>query len=196
MTNVLIPFLAAQAELASVGCIPQAMAEPPVVLEEPTEAYEPDDPPLWLYRERTVALLKRYLRLSVEVGRLPSLLGREFFRTRVTHYRVGTFEDAVIFVHDVDRSLGRLNEQERKLLAIIVFQEHTHDEAARRMRLWRRTLSRRYHMALDQLSEIFLEGGLLVRLPQVESRRETESAETCQEGENDDFSVSDSADSK
>jgi hypothetical protein len=33
------------------------------------------DPDLWLYRKRTVALLKRYLRISIEVGRLPSLLG-------------------------------------------------------------------------------------------------------------------------
>jgi predicted DNA-binding protein (UPF0251 family) len=188
--------MAAEGELASLGCVSRSIAAPPVMLEEPAGTYEPDDPHLWLYRERTVALLKRYLRLSVEVGRLPSLLGREFFRTRVTTYRVGTFEDAVIFVHDVERSLGKLNEQERKLLAIIVFQEHTHDEAARRMRWWRRTLTRRYHMALDQLSQIFLEGGLLVRLPQVESRRNTESAEPCQEEEKDDFSVSDSADSK
>jgi len=36
---------------------------------------------LWLYREQTVKMLRRYMRLSVEVGRLPSLLGREFFRT-------------------------------------------------------------------------------------------------------------------
>jgi hypothetical protein len=35
------------------------------------------DPDLWLYRERTIALLKRYLRISIEVGRLPSLLGRD-----------------------------------------------------------------------------------------------------------------------
>jgi hypothetical protein len=27
------------------------------------------DPDLWLYRDRTVAMLKRYLRLSIEVGR-------------------------------------------------------------------------------------------------------------------------------
>jgi hypothetical protein len=49
-----------------------------------------DDSDLWLYRDRTVGLLRRYMRLSVEVGRLPSLLGREFFRTRVTSYRVST----------------------------------------------------------------------------------------------------------
>src|SRR5450755_2465766 len=64
------------------------------------------DPDLWLYRERTLGMLRRYQRLSVEVGRLPSLLGREFFRTRVTSYHAGTFEDAVIFVHDVARGLA------------------------------------------------------------------------------------------
>lgn len=42
------------------------------------------DPDLWLYRERTIALLKRYLRISIEVGRLPSLLGRELFRSKVS----------------------------------------------------------------------------------------------------------------
>ena len=38
------------------------------------------DAELWLYRDRCIALLKRYVRLAVEIGRLPSLLGREFFR--------------------------------------------------------------------------------------------------------------------
>ena len=58
---------------------------------------------MWLYRERTVALLRRYLRISIEVGRLPSLLGRELFRSKVTSYRMTSFEDGVIFVHDVER---------------------------------------------------------------------------------------------
>ncbi|SRR6266496_1057319 len=53
---------------------------------------------MWLYRERTVALLRRYLRISIEVGRLPSLLGRELFRSKVTSYRMTSFEDGVIFV--------------------------------------------------------------------------------------------------
>src|ERR1700688_3050553 len=66
------------------------------------------DPDLWLYRERTIALLRRYLRISVEVGRLPSLLGRELFRSKVTSYRMSSFEDAVIFVHDVERALHQL----------------------------------------------------------------------------------------
>jgi hypothetical protein len=50
-------------------------------------------------------------------GRLPSLLGREFFRTRVTSYHAGTFEDAVIFVHDVASGLAQLGGFENKLIA-------------------------------------------------------------------------------
>src|SRR5690349_8784709 len=68
------------------------------------------DPDLWLYRERTVALLRRYLRISLEVGRLPSLLGRELFRSKVTSYRMSSFEDGVIFVHDVEHVLDQLND--------------------------------------------------------------------------------------
>jgi hypothetical protein len=77
------------------------------------------DPDLWLYRERTLGILRRYQRLSIESGRLPSLLGREFFRTQVTSYHAGTFEDAVIFVHDVARGLAQLGAFEHKLIARI-----------------------------------------------------------------------------
>jgi len=62
------------------------------------------NPDLWLYRKRTEAILRKFFRMSVEVGRLPSILGSEFFRTHVTSYSVSSFEDAVIFVHDVERS--------------------------------------------------------------------------------------------
>ena len=122
------------------------------------------DPDLWMYRGRTAAILRRYMRLSVEVGRLPSLLGREFFRTRVTSYHVTTFEDSVIFVHDVEKSLEQLDELERKLIATMVLQDYTQEEAAGRLGCTRRTVMRRFPEALDRLSDIFLKGGLLTRL--------------------------------
>jgi hypothetical protein len=146
------------------------------------------DPDLWLYRERTVGMLRRYHRLSVEVGRLPSLLGREFFRTRVTSYHAGTFEDAVIFVHDVARGLAKLGAFEYKLIARIVLQNYTHNETARLLGCWRRTVGRRFPEALDQLTDIFLEAGLLVRLPSTDVARD----KTCQEGGSGEISVSDS----
>ena len=33
-----------------------------------------------IYRGRTVAMLRKYMRYSIETGRLPSLLGREFLQ--------------------------------------------------------------------------------------------------------------------
>jgi DNA-directed RNA polymerase specialized sigma24 family protein len=123
-----------------------------------------EDPDLWLYRDRTIAMLRRYARLSVEVGRLPSLLGREFFRTHVTSYSVSTFEDAVIFVHDVERSLEKLDPLSQNLIAKIVLQEYTQDEAAKLLHCCRRTVGRHYIEAIDYLSHIFLDGGLLRRI--------------------------------
>jgi hypothetical protein len=136
------------------------------------------DPDLWLYRERTLGMLRRYQRMSVEVGRLPSLLGREFFRTRVTSYHAGTFEDAVIFVYDVAAGLSQLEGFEHKLITKIALQDYTQYETARLLGCWRRTVGRRFPEALDRLTEIFLEAGLLVRLPATDVAR----ASNCQGG--------------
>jgi hypothetical protein len=125
-----------------------------------------ENPDLLFYRGRTVAILRRYARLSVEVGRLPSLLGREFFRGRVSSYHIATFEDVVIFVHDVERSLEKLDEFAQKLIAKIVLQEYSQEETAALLGCWRRTVGRRYREALDRLSDIFLQGGLLKPLPE------------------------------
>jgi len=155
-----------------------------------TAGFEPGrNRDIWLYRERTTGLLRRYLRFSIEVGRLPSLLGREFFRTRVTSYRVTSFEDAVIFVHDVERALERLDPFDQDVIARIVFQEYTQEETAGLMRCWRRTIARRFHDALDRLSEIFLEGGLLLPFPNSEN-------EECQEANFNQSLASDSAGGK
>ncbi|HVO63386.1 MAG TPA: sigma factor-like helix-turn-helix DNA-binding protein [Terriglobales bacterium] len=119
------------------------------------------DPDLWLYREKTVGLLRRFLRLSLDTGRVPSLLGREFFRSKVSHRRMFTFEDSVIFVHDVERCLESLDEYSRQLIARIALQEYTHEEAAEIMHCCSKTIQRYYPEALDKLSEIFLVVGLL-----------------------------------
>ena len=143
------------------------------------------DPDLWLYRERTIALLKRYLRISIEVGRLPSILGRELFRSKVTSYRMSSFEDAVIFVHDVEHALDQLDRLGRDLVAVIVFQDYSQDEAAEVLRCARRTVCREFPEAVDKVSELFLEGGLLNRLP---ARRPVENS--CQGGQKARFSAS------
>src|SRR5947208_4639559 len=143
------------------------------------------NPDLWLYRERTIALLRRYLRISIEVGRLPSLLGRELFRSKVTSYRMSSFEDAVIFVHDVERALDQLDSFGKDLVAVIIFQDYSQDEAAEVLHCARRTVCREFPEALDRISELFLDGGLLNRLPTVPVEN------SCQEGERDEFCPSD-----
>jgi hypothetical protein len=122
----------------------------------------------------------------VEVGRLPALLGREFFRTRVTSYHTQTFEDTVIFVHDVESCLGRLSNTDVELIAVIVMQEHPHYEVARRLKCTRRTIVRSYGEVLDKLSEIFLERDILSRLPEKSST----PAEACQGGKTGEIAAS------
>jgi len=150
------------------------------------------DPDLWLYRKRTVGLLRRYLRLSIEVGRMPSLLGREFFRSRVTAYKASTFEDTVIFVHDVERSLEQLSEFDKQLIAKIVLQEYSQREAGRLLGCGRRHAARCYPEALDRVTEILLRRGLLTRLP----CPKPDPGKSCQGGKTGEFFVSDSEQAK
>jgi hypothetical protein len=116
----------------------------------------------------------------VETGKLPSLLGREFFRSRVRSCHSATFEDAVILVHDVERSLAKLDSFSQKLIARIALQEYTRQETAEILGCALRTVSRRYQDALDRLSEIFLEGELIAELPAM-AKGDVENS--CQEGE-------------
>ena len=137
------------------------------------------------YHDRTIALLRRYFTMSLEIGRMPSVLGREVFRARVTSYRVHTFEDSVIFVHDVERALDQLDSFGKDLVAVIVFQDYSQDEAAEVLHCARRTVCREFPEAIDKVSDLFLDGGLLNRLP---ARRPVENS--CQGGQNTQFSAS------
>ncbi len=136
------------------------------------------------YRGRTVTMLRRYMRYSIETGRLPSLLGREFFRAKVTSYTVVTFEDRVIFVHDMETCLDKLDEFSRQIIGRHILQEHDQAETARLLNCSERTIRTYTPMALDLLSDILLEVGLLAPIHSV--RRNS-----CQEGENDGIPLSD-----
>jgi DNA-directed RNA polymerase specialized sigma24 family protein len=126
-----------------------------------SEFPEDTDPELSLYRPRTLAILRRYLQLSSAVGRLPSLIAREIFRARVTSYRLTTFEDSVIFVLDVERSLARIAHSDQLVITRVVFQGHSHDSAARLLGCSRKTLTQSLCAALDRLSDLLLTRGLL-----------------------------------
>ena len=128
------------------------------------------NPDLWMYRDRTVGLLRRYLRFSLETGRLPSMVGREFFRAKVSAYPAASFEDRVIFVRDVERCIERLEYWDQQLIARVILQEHSQEQAAYLLHCNRKMIQRRLHEVLDLLSEDFLRSRLLVALP--ENRRD------------------------
>jgi DNA-directed RNA polymerase specialized sigma24 family protein len=141
-----------------------------VTAEDELEPWEEgnwdQDPDLWLYRKKTTTLLRRYMRWSLEAGRVPSLLGRELFRARISAYSATTFEERVIFLHDIEVCLDRLKGFDRQIVARIVLQEHDHEAAARILQCDRKTIERRLPELIDELTEVFLQAGLLERLPE------------------------------
>jgi len=135
------------------------------VAELPEHGWD-EDPDIWLYRKKTTALLRRYMRWSLEAGRVPSVLGRELFRAKISAYSATTFEARVIFLHDVERCLERLEDFDRQIIARVCLQEYDHEAAARILQCTRRTLLRRLPELIDELSEAFLRADLLDRLPE------------------------------
>jgi hypothetical protein len=99
--------------------------------------------------------------MSVEVGRLPAILGRELFTTRTEDFHTHSFEDTVVFVIDVERCLDRLHPFDKELVAHIILQEYTEEEACRLLHCGLRTIERRLPDALDYLTEMFLKNGML-----------------------------------
>jgi len=131
-------------------------------------------PELAFYRKYTEGMLQRYVCMSMEAGRVPSLLGKEMFRGKVTSYEVHTFEDVVIFIHNMERCIARLDDDQQWLIRRIAIQQFTHWEVARMQGLTRRSVVRRYEDALNRLTRILLDVKLLE--PMVELQN------SCQEG--------------
>jgi hypothetical protein len=114
------------------------------------------------YRRHTESLLRRYLYASMQVGRAPSILMDPVGRGWASSRPVRTFEDAVIFVLDIERCLEKLESFDRELLSRVVLQEYTQAEAAVLLGMSVRSISNRFPLALDRLTEKVLEAGLLV----------------------------------
>ena len=123
-----------------------------------------DDPLISLafYRKHTESMLRRYLYASMQVGRAPSILGDPVARGWASSRPVRTFEDAVIFVLDIERCLVQLGPLDRQMLSRIVLQEYTQAETAGMLGMSPRTISTKFPRALDRLTALLLETGLLV----------------------------------
>ena len=116
---------------------------------------------LAFYRKHTEGLLRRFMVLSMEMGRAPSLLGNAVFRGKVSHYRMRSFEDSVIFVFDVEKCLKKLDINSQDLITRIGLQEYTFGETAASTNQSLRSVIRRYNESLDRLTKILLDAKLL-----------------------------------
>jgi hypothetical protein len=117
---------------------------------------------LAFYRKHTESLLRRYLYASTQVGRAPSILGDSVGRGWASSRPVRTFEDAVIFVLDIENCLSQLSILDRELLGRVVLQDYTQEEAALMLGIGIRTVGYRFPLALDRLTEKLLAADLLV----------------------------------
>jgi sigma-70-like protein len=117
---------------------------------------------LAFYRKHTESLLRRFLYASMQVGRAPSILGDPVSRGWASSRPIRTFEDAVIFVLDIETCLSKLGSLDRELLSRVVLQQYTQDEAALMLGMSTRTVGYRFPLALDRLTEKLLAADLLL----------------------------------
>ena len=149
--------IAAQADRRRPRCLPSGAEQTEEQLDEPPVS-------LAFYRRHTEKILRRYLYASMQVGRAPSILADPVGRGWASSRPIRTFEDAIIFVLDVERCLDRLEPLDRQLLSRIVLQEYTQAETSVLLGMSARTISYKLPQALDRLTEHLLEARLL-RLP-------------------------------
>lgn len=133
----------------------------PATVEAPLRNPEPNTG-LEFYRKHTESILRRYLYASMLVGRTPELLRDSVGRGWASSRPIRSFEDAVIFVLDVESCINRLNPLDRRLLMRIVLQDYTHGETAEMLGLSLRNVTRKFPVALDRLTRLLLNAGLLV----------------------------------
>ena len=128
---------------------------------EETQEHEGPSVSLAFYRKHTESLLRRYLYVSMQVGRTPSIMHEPQEQGNASCRRMRTFEDAVIFVLDVEACLSKLSLLERALLSRIVLQEYTQEETAAMLGMSVRALHYKLRHALDRMTEVLLDSGLL-----------------------------------
>jgi hypothetical protein len=90
----------------------------------------------------------------------------------------------VIFVHDMEKCLDRLDEFSRQLIARHILQEHDQAATGKLLNCTERTVRTYVPITLDLLSEILLEVGLL-------EPQGTKARKSCQGGKLGESFVSD-----
>jgi DNA-directed RNA polymerase specialized sigma24 family protein len=127
---------------------------------DPDQELEPR-PEMVCFRGQTMAVVRHFFELSSQVGRLPSLLGREFFRARVSHHAIPSFEDQAVFVHDVELCLSQLSAEHQEIMLLAGLYNLSHEEVAAMLHTSKSAIHLWFAEAIDALSEIFLKAGIL-----------------------------------
>jgi predicted DNA-binding protein (UPF0251 family) len=125
-------------------------------------AFDPE-PETVCYRGQALAIVRHFFEMSCQLGRLPSILGREFFRAKVSHHAIPSFEDQALFSHDIRQSLMKLDEDEMQVLTLVGLYDLNLDEAAEILHWSTGYISQRFAQALSRLTQILLDNGLLRR---------------------------------
>ena len=113
------------------------------------------------FARRHSAIVRHFFEIASQIGRLPSILGREFFRAKVSHHAIPSFEEQAVFVHDVEAALARLSERDGELIALVGLFHYSMDDVATMLGRSRSYVAQHFADSVDQLAEIFLETGLL-----------------------------------
>jgi len=134
-----------------------AKHEPPVVeIAEDDLSIE-----LIALRPYTHSLLRRYVYARYQAARVFSCLGRRL-GGRASSRPIRTFEDALIFVIDMDRCLAALLPLDREILRRTLMQNYTQDETAALLGMSPRAVSYKFSLALDRLTQRCIESQLLI----------------------------------
>jgi hypothetical protein len=121
------------------------------------------EPETICYRGQTLAIIRHFFEMSCQLGRLPSILGREFFRAKVSHRGIPSFEDQALFAHDVEQALKKLDDEAMEVITLVGLYDLSHEETAIMLHRSEGCISQRYAEAIARLTQIFLDRGLLKR---------------------------------
>lgn len=121
------------------------------------------EPETVCFRGQTLAIVRHFFEISSQLGRLPSILGRDFLCARVTSQVIPSFEDQAVFVHDIRRALAELQQSDLQIVTLIGIYDLTHDEAAAMLHCSSGWVSQCFAEAIDTLTQVFLDRKLLSR---------------------------------
>ena len=123
---------------------------------------EPEEIELYFLRAHTHGLLRRYLYSSFQPCRVGSVLRDPVGRGWVSSRPICTFEDAMLFVFDMEKCIKSLPSLDRDILTRTVLQEYTQTEAAVLLGMSARAMSYKFSAAMDRLTRKLIEAELLI----------------------------------